>query len=304
MSNKWVSFSPHISSKNSTTRIYLLMMICLAPVVASAVVSFSILPLITIAICMISAFLTDMIFQFIVNKKFNFTEISSLFIGLIIGLAMPTGVPAYIPIVGVVFSIVFIRNMAGGIGKNFVSEIAVAVILSYLIFTKGFCLYHTGETLSSISFLDKIIAGEVSSINIEQLLFGGFAGTVAESSVFWLMIAGLVLICFKIIDFKVPVAVVISTFVFAWLFFDAATAVNLLCAGGVLLVAFFVATDYAVVPINKWGKIVYGLAVGFVTVLIWKYANAKMATYIAVIIVGLFSSMLKGISKTLLNRRV
>ena len=305
MNSKWVSFSPHVLSKNSTTRTYVTMIILLCPIIASAVATFNFLPLATVAVCMVTAFLTDMLFKYIVDKKFDFTEISSLFIGLVIGLTMPTGASPYVPILGTIFSIVFIRNIAGGIGKNFVSEIAVATLLSYLVFTADFYLFQTAKGDVSVSFLDKVIAKEVADIDFMSLLFGGFAGTIAEGAILWLIIAGVILMVKKVVDFRVPVATIVSTFVFAILFFDVTSAVNLLFAGGVILVSFFVATDYAVVPRIKWAKYVYGLVIGFVTVIIWKYGNNPlMAVYYAVIVAGLLSSMLNGITKRLKNRGV
>ena len=84
MNSKWVSFSPHILSKNSTTKTYLLMIVLLCPIIASAVVTLNFLPLATVAVCVASAFLTDMAFKYIVEKRYDFTEISALFIGLVI----------------------------------------------------------------------------------------------------------------------------------------------------------------------------------------------------------------------------
>jgi len=304
MNSKWVSFSPHVLSKNSTTKIYLTMIVLLCPIIASAVITFDYLPLATVVVCMITAFLTDIIFKFIVDKKVDFTEISALFIGLVVGLTMPTGAKAYVAILGTSFSIIFIRNIAGGIGKNFVSEVAVATILSYLIFTADFYLFKTSTGVVTKSFLDQIVLGEVTKVNIVDLLFGGFAGTIAESSVFWLIIACVILLALKIVDFRVPIATIVSTFVFALLFFDLNSAINLIFAGGVILAAFFIAPDYAIVPKNKWIKYIYGLIIGFLTVLIWKYGNSQMGVYYACIITGLLSSVYNGAIKTLtINRR-
>lgn len=303
MNSKWVSFSPHILSKNSTIKIYLTMMILLCPVVGSAIINIGVLPLATVAVCMLTAYATDLIFKLIVNKRFEFTEISSLFIGLVIALCLPTGIGVAVPIISTVFSILFIRNIAGGIGKNFVSEIAVAVILSYLIFPKSFCSYITKTGVVENSFLCEVLAGNVKDINIVNLLFGGEAGTIADASIFWLIIAGIVLMVFKIIDIRVPILVILSTFVFALLFYDATTAVNLVLSGSVIIVAFFVATDYAVVPKNLWLKYFYGILIGFLTCLLWKYSNTILAVFYAVIIAGLVGCVMNGIIKASIKRR-
>lgn len=303
MNSKWVSFSPHILSKNSTTKTYLTMMILLCPVLASAIVNISIMPLAVVAVCMLTAFITDLVFKLIVDRRFDFTEISSLFIGLVIALCLPTGVGVVVPIISTVFSMLFIRNIAGGIGKNFVSEIAVAVILSYLIFPNIFSSYITEAGTTSSSFLSEVLAGKVSEVNITNLLFGGVAGTIADASIFWLIIAGIGLTLLKVVDARVPITVILSTFVFAILFYDVTTAVNLVLGGSVLIVAFFVATDYAVVPSIKWLKYVYGILIGFLTVILWKYSNAMLAVFYAVIIAGLLGCVMNGIIKASIRRR-
>lgn len=303
MNSKWVSYSPHILSKDSTTKIYLTMMILLCPVVGSAIVNVSTWVLATVAVCMLTAFVTDMIFKFIVDGKFDFTEISSLFIGLVIALCLPTGISVAVPIISTAFSILFIRNIAGGIGKNFVSEIAVAIILSYLMFPKSFSLYIVGEEVIGTGFLSEVLSGNVKDINIVNLLFGGINGTIADASIFWLMIAGIVLMALKIIDIRVPITVILSTFLFAVIFYDVTTAVNLVLAGSVIIVAFFVATDYAVIPKNSWLKYFYSVLIGFLTVILWKYSNTILAVFYAVIIAGLVGCVMNGIIKASIKRR-
>ena len=300
MNNKWVSFSPHILSRSSTTKIYITMLVLLCPTVASAVVTLNYNPLLLIVTSMLSCYITDIIFKLAVEKSYDFSDVSALFIGFIIGISMPSGAGWFVPILGSCFSIVFIRNIAGGIGKNFVSEIAVAVLISYLIFDSEFSMYvmNGGEVVAQ-SGLDRVMSGEITKINIESLFFGGYAGSIADSSIFWLFIGCFALAILKIIDLRIPVLTLLSVFGFSALFFDVTTAVNLMFTGGVILASFFVATDYAVVPKNKLAKCVYAVLIGLFTALIWKYGTYTMAVYYAIVIVGLISSVFSGITKTL-----
>ena len=299
MNNKWVSFSPHIFSHVSTTKIYLTMMVLLCPILACAIIIWGFNPLLLIAVSMLSCYATDIVFKYVVNKNYDFTDVSALFIGFIIGLSMPTGASWYVPILGSCFSIIFIRNIAGGIGKNFVSEIAVAVLISSLVFEADYNLFiKNGGEIVSLSALDSVISGELRGIDALSLLFGGYAGTIADSSLIWLIIAGILMIVFNLVDFRVPVVTILSTIVFAVLFFDLTTAVNLTLTGGVVLGAFFMATDYAVVPRNKLIRYIYSVLIGFITVLIWKYGNHQMAIYFAIVIMGLLSSVFEGITKS------
>ena len=299
MNSKWVSFSPHIFSRSSTTRTYITMLILLCPVLACAIIMHGLNSLFLVVASVVACYLTDVLFKLVVEKNFDFSDVSSIFIGFIIGLLLPTGANWYVSIIGSCFSIIFIRNIAGGIGKNFVSEIAVAVLISQLVFRADFWMFYSGGEIVSTCALDSVIAGERNTLNFESLLFGGYAGTIAETSVIWLLIAGIILMVFGIVDCRIPIVILASVFLFAYLFFDLVTAVNLIGTGGVILVAFFVATDYAVVPKSGIGKFIYAFFIGFLTVLIWKFGNYQMAIYYAVIIMGLGSSIFNGLTKTI-----
>ena len=111
MNNKWVSFSPHIFSKSSTTKIYITMMILLSPILACSVILLGFNPLILVAVSMATCYATDLAFKYVVYKSYDYTDVSAIFIGFIIGLAMPTGASWYVPILGSCFSIIFIRNI-------------------------------------------------------------------------------------------------------------------------------------------------------------------------------------------------
>lgn len=303
MNNKWVGFSPHIKTKLSTTKIYLIMMIVLCPAVASVCVRSGLNSLLLVAVSMGCAFLTDLVYKLIANKKYYFNDPSSLFIGLVIGLCMPTGAKLYVSVFGTIFAILFIRNMAGGIGQNFVSEIAVAILMSYLIFTADFYLFsQTNGNIVAKSLTDSVIGGEITKINFTNLLFGGYGNTIADSAQFWIILAGLIAMIFNFIDFRIPVVSLASTFLFACLFFDVSTAVNLMFGGCVIISAFFIATDYAVVPKSKWAKYCYALLIGFLTAIIWKFGNYQVAVFCAVSVMGLLSSTFNGLTR-IVNRR-
>lgn len=303
MNSKWVSFSPHIQSKNSTTKTYLLMILALCPVLASAVVMTNFNALWVVVCSIISAVSMDVVFKLVVDGKYDHTELSAIMIGLIIGLALPTGTYPPVVILPTMFTILFIRNLSGGIGQNFVSEIAVAVVLTYLIFphvTNAYFAPQAEGYLFSTPLMD-LLAGKSVKLEVVDLLFGGVAGTIAETACFWLILAGLVLMIFKVIDFRVPAVVLVSTFVFSILFFDLESAIIILLSGGILLSAFFIATDYAIIPKNKVMKYVYGLLIGFLTVIILKYAKNPLAIFYAIMIVGLISSGFSNVFK--LKRR-
>lgn len=303
MNNKWVSFSPHLKSSVSTTKIYLFMMALLCPVIAVAAITLNLYPLLTVLMSITSAIVADVVSKIVAVKKYEFSDLSAVFIGLVIGVLMPTGAKFWVPIVPTIISVIFIRNIAGGIGKNFVSEIAVSVILASLMFPAAFGLYETGAGLSQVSFAESVLMGQVDKINVSSLLFGGISGTIADTAGLWVIVAGIVLMISGLVDYKVPLTVIASTFIFGVLFFDFTMAVNLTFGGGVIMVALFVATDYAVVPKETLPKMIYAFLFGFVIALLWKFTNNQMSVYYAAVIMGLLGCVTSGILRNYKNRR-
>lgn len=261
-----VSSNPHIRSKMSTSRIMLCVVIALLPAAAFGVYHFGwnalLLILITVASCVLSEFLFDMI----CHKKNSIGDLSAVVTGLLLALNLPPGAPWWIGVIGGAFAIVVVKMLFGGLGQNFMNPALGArcfLLISFTsIMTNFDCDAYTGATP-----LAALKAGE--SVNIFDMVVGRTAGTIGETSMIAIVIGACFLILVGVIDLRIPGSYIVSFVVFLCIFgghgidFDFIAAH--LAGGGLMLGAFFMATDYVTRPITIKGQYVYGILLGILT---------------------------------------
>lgn len=261
-----VSSNPHIRSKMSTSRIMLCVVIALLPAAAFGVYHFGwnalLLILITVASCVLSEFLFDMI----CHKKNSIGDLSAVVTGLLLALNLPPGAPWWIGVIGGAFAIIVVKMLFGGLGQNFMNPALGArcfLLISFTsIITNFDCDAYTGATP-----LAALKAGE--SVNIFDMVVGRTAGTIGETSMIAIVIGACFLILVGVIDLRIPGSYIVSFVVFLCIFgghgidFDFIAAH--LAGGGLMLGAFFMATDYVTRPITIKGQYVYGILLGILT---------------------------------------
>lgn len=261
-----VSSNPHIRSKMSTSRIMLCVVIALLPAAAFGVYHFGwnalLLILITVASCVLSEFLFDMI----CHKKNSIGDLSAVVTGLLLALNLPPKAPWWIGVIGGAFAIVVVKMLFGGLGQNFMNPALGArcfLLISFTsIMTNFDCDAYTGATP-----LAALKAGE--SVNIFDMVVGRTAGTIGETSMIAIVIGACFLILVGVIDLRIPGSYIVSFVVFLCIFgghgidFDFIAAH--LAGGGLMLGAFFMATDYVTRPITIKGQYVYGILLGILT---------------------------------------
>lgn len=261
-----VSSNPHIRSKMSTSRIMLCVVIALLPAAAFGVYHFGwnalLLILITVASCVLSEFLFDMI----CHKKNSIGDLSAVVTGLLLALNLPPEAPWWIGVIGGAFAIVVVKMLFGGLGQNFMNPALGArcfLLISFTsIMTNFECDAYTGATP-----LAALKAGE--SVNVFNMVVGRTAGTIGETSMIAIVIGACFLILVGVIDLRIPGSYIVSFVVFLCIFgghgidFDFIAAH--LAGGGLMLGAFFMATDYVTRPITIKGQYVYGILLGILT---------------------------------------
>ena len=293
MSN-WVSFSPHIKDKQNVNRIYTMFIIACIPMLLDGVIKYGYNAALIVAISVLTAFVADLFSSWVLYKKFKVKDCSSIYIGLLIGLSMPSGVVWFIPMIGTLASIILVKTLAGGLGKNFISEVAFAKLLLALMFGSYFYKFidpSSGLVVSS-TLSDDIMVGSITKINYKNLLFGITPGAIGETGVVYVLLGGLFLCCMGVIDYKMPLGFLSSAFLTAYLLLGLNSAIVLTCS--MCFVAFFVLTDYATTPSSGLIKFVYSLLLGVVAVLIFAYGSYRYAGYYACLIGGLIYSAIKG----------
>lgn len=261
-----VSSSPHVRSKDTTGRIMLYVLIALLPTSLFGIYNFGYKALILILVTIASCIASEWIFDKIVHKKNTITDLSAVVTGLLLALNLPATLPWWQAVIGGVVAIVIVKCLFGGLGQNFMNPALGARCFLLIAFAKDMTNYvidaYTGATP-----LAAMRNGE--TVNTMDMLIGRTAGTIGETSAIAILIGAIFMILMGVIDLRIPASYIVTFAVFILLFgghgmdFNYLTAQ--LCGGGLMLGAFFMATDYVTSPITPRGQILFGICCGILT---------------------------------------
>lgn len=268
-----VSSSPHVRSKDSTSRIMLYVIIALLPTSFFGIYNFGIRALLLIVITIASCVASEWVFNKIVKKKNTVDDLSAVVTGLLLALNLPAGLPWWEAVLGGVFAIIIVKCMFGGLGQNFMNPALGArcfLLIAFAADMTNFNVISNGVDVYSGATPLALIKNEgLDSVNVKDMLIGNTAGTIGETSVIAIMIGAIILIMLGVIDLKIPASYIITFAVFMFLFgadrFNMNYVVAELCGGGLMLGAFFMATDYVTSPITPKGQIIFGICCGLLT---------------------------------------
>ena len=289
-----VSSSPHVRSKDTTERIMLYVIIALLPTTLFGIYNFGYRALILILVTIASCVASEWIFNKIVHKKQTINDLSAVVTGLLLALNLPATLPWWEAVLGGVFAIVVVKCMFGGLGQNFMNP-ALGARCFLLI---AFAANMTNFTIDSYTGATPLAAMRNGDpVNTMDMLIGRTAGTIGESSAIAILIGAIFLILMGVIDLRIPASYIITFIVFMLLFSghgaDWTYITAQLCGGGLMLGAFFMATDYVTSPITPMGQIIFGICCGIFTGLFRCFgANAEGVSF-AIILSNILVPMIE-----------
>ena len=293
-----VSSSPHIRDKATTGNIMLLVVIALLPATFFGIYNFQherawALVLVTTA----TAVLTEYIYERLMHKPVTVKDCSALVTGLLLALNLPPTLPVWIGALGAVFAIVVVKQLFGGLGQNFMNPALGARCFLLISFT-GRMTTFVYDGMSGATPLAALKAGE--SVDTTAMLFGNIAGTIGETSVIAIMLGAIILLWTGVIDLRIPGTYLLTFVIFITLFgghgFDWQYITAHLCGGGLMLGAWFMATDYVTSPITKRGQIVYGICLGILTGLFRLFGGSAEGVSYAIIISNLLVPLIEKVT--------
>ncbi len=292
-----VSCAPHISERLSTRRVMIDVIIGLAPAMAAAGYYFRIHALILICTCVISSIATEWLCNVIRKKASSLDDFSAVVTGIILALSLPPRLPVWAAIIGSVFAIAIGKMVFGGLGSNIFNP----AMVGRTFLTASFGVLMTSWTVpatvdaampavapenivhaktqatplawSKMAIKNELGADIYSEQQFKDTITGEVGGSLGETSVIALLIGGIYLLIRRTINFHIPLAVLTSAFVFATIAYriDSYAYVQPffhLCSGGLMLCAFFIATDPVTAPLTRKGMWIFGIGVGTITMLI------------------------------------
>lgn len=261
-----VSSNPHIRSHITTSNIMLAVIIALLPAAGFGIYNFGLDALILILVTVATTVLTEYIYEKLMHKPVTIGDYSAVVTGLLLALNLPSTAPWWIGVVGGIFAILVVKMLFGGLGQNFMNPALGARCFLLISYTSIMCNFNT-DAYSGATPLAQLKAGE--NVDILKMVIGKTAGTIGETSMIAIVIGACFLILLGVIDLRVPGTYIVTFIVFLYLFggrgFDPAFISAHLAGGGLMLGAFFMATDYVTRPVTKKGQYLYGVLLGILT---------------------------------------
>ena len=297
-----VSTNPHVRSKVTTQSIMRDVLIALAPACIFGVYNFGFDALIRLIIGVVTCVATEAIYQYFMHLKVTVSDLSAAVTGLLIAMNIPSTLNVGYEIVGCIFAVIVVKQLFGGIGQNFMNPALAARCFLLIAFTGPMTNFVT-DTYSGATPLAVLKPGAepAQATSLLTLFIGKHAGVIGETSVICLLIGAAYLLIKKIISWRIPVTYIATFAVLMFLFapghqFEAEYLLKELCAGGLVLGAFFMATDYVTSPITPMGKIVFGVILGILTFIFRMFGGSAEGVSYAIIFSNLLVPLIERVT--------
>lgn len=314
-----VSVSPHIKSEETTSRIMWTVSLALLPAMLSGLYFFGLQGLFITALCIASSVFFEQIYLRLVNKKSASGDGSAFLTGLLLGMNMPSSLwsfspfSVHIPVVASFVAIVITKQLFGGLGYNVFNPALIGRAFALISWPKAMTIYTEPSTrvfamdakttatplgILKIDGMEKLIEAFGDKISLyEHLLTGNRAGSIGETSAIALLLGGLFLLYKRYITWHIPVSFLGTAAVIAWVFggkqgiFTGDPLLHLL-SGGLMLGAWFMATDYVTSPSIRKGQIIFGIGCGALTMLIRLKGGFPEGVMFAILLMNCFAPLI------------
>ena len=302
-----VSSSPHVRSKITTNDIMLMVVIALLPATIFGIYNFGPRALLLILLSVATCVLTEYVYEKLMKKPVTVKDFSAVVTGLLLALNLPASVSWFVPVIGGIFAILIVKQLFGGLGQNFMNPALAARCFLLISFSgqmtdfsvpKGAWGNIAVDTVSGATPLALLKSGETA--DVLSLFIGNVQGTIGETSAIAILIGAIFLLCMKIIDLRIPLTYLASFVIFIAIFgghgLDPNYILGHLFGGGLMLGAWFMATDYVTSPITKKGQIVYGVILGVLTGLFRLFGGSAEGVSYAIIFSNLLVPLIERVT--------
>jgi electron transport complex protein RnfD len=310
-----VSSSPHIRADDTIPKIMYTVLLALVPAALFAVYNFGFRALLIIVICIVSSVFFEWAFQKIAGGTVSALDGSAALTGLLLALNLPASIPWWIAIIGSMIAIVVGKQVFGGLGANIFNPALIARVFLLISWPVDMTSYPAPTPLFAEKIVDAVtkatplgavkmkilthlpITEAVAGFNIKELFFGLHGGSMGEVSIIALLIGAAILFYKKYITWHIPLTYVLTVVIFAAIFWAVDPARHApplyhLFSGGLILGAFFMATDMVTSPITHKGMIIYGFGCGFLTILIRSFGAYPEGASFAILLMNLTSPII------------
>lgn len=297
-----VSTNPHVRSKVTTQSIMRDVLIALLPASIFGVYNFGLGALLRIVIGIVTCVAVEALYQYLMHQKVTVTDLSAAVTGLLIALNIPSTLEIGFEIIGCIFAIIIVKQLFGGLGQNFMNPALAARCFLLIAFTGPMTNFVT-DTFTGATPLAILKPGSeaTGSVELLDMFIGTHAGVIGETSVVCLLIGAAYLVIRKVISLRIPLSYIGTFAVLIFLFapghqFDVNYMLMEICGGGLILGAFFMATDYVTSPITPNGKLIFGVVLGLLTFIFRMYGGSAEGVSYAIIFSNLLVPLIEKVT--------
>ncbi len=298
----------------STAKIMLMVIIALLPAAIAGCVFFGARAAAVLAVCIVSCVVFEALCRVIMKKEQTISDLSAVVTGLLLGMNLPVTVPFYVAIIGSFIAIVIVKQLFGGIGQNFANPAIAARIVLMLSFAgemsnwvKPYWYSGVVDTETSatplaaewLGYAENGVQYKAAPFTLSEMFWGETGGCIGETCSALLILGGLFLIVTGVISAATPAAYIGSFALLTFLYTGSTVeTVYGVLAGGLLIGAFFMATDYATTPITTKGKIIFGIGCGLITFIIRTFGSYPEGVSFSILLMNLLTPYIDRLTKT------
>ncbi len=297
-----ISASPHVRTAETVSRIMRQVLIALVPATAWGIHIFGIHAALVILTCITGAVVSEAAVQKIRRKKITVNDYSAVLTGLLLALCLPPSLPLWMAFLGSVFAIAVVKQLFGGLGHNFMNPAHAGRAFLMASYPVAMTSWHgpfalnQPDAVTSATPLGMMKLGDTSNLpGFTDAALGFVGGSIGETSAVLLLLGGLYLIWKGVIKFHIPAVYLGTVFILATLFsgFNPAMGAYHLVTGGLMIGAFFMATDYSTTPVTYRGQLIFALGCGIITTLVRFYGGYPEGVCYAILIMNLATPLIE-----------
>lgn len=295
MANFVVSGTPHVRSKESIQSIMRDVIIALIPATAAGIYYFGLKALALIVAAIVSSVFFEWLYQKLMKKPVTISDLSAVVTGLLLAMNLPAAAPIWVPVVGSAFAIIFAKQLFGGLGQNFINPALAGrafLLASYPTEMTTWTApvgFSGADAVAVATPLAEMKAGALPTASLADLALGNVGGCLGETCAIALIIGGIYLLVKHVISWRIPVFYIATVFVLTALIGRDGVRMPVyeLFAGGLMLGAFFMATDYASSPVTPKGQVIFAIGCGLLTSLIRIFGGYPEGVSYSILIMNL-----------------
>jgi len=289
MANMFVSPAPHIFDKSSTNRIMLDVVIALIPALIVAVWVFGIRAAIVTAVCVGSCVLFEYLYEKLLKRKNTISDFSAALTGILLAYNLPVTIPLWQAIFGSFVAIILVKQLFGGLGKNFANPAVTARIVLFMAFPITMTTWVVPfDSVTGATPLAHLFKGELESLpGIRELFIGIHGGCLGETSALALLIGFVYLLVRRVITPLIPLIYIGLVFILTFIAGGLDFGIYHVLSGGLLLGAIFCATDYVTSPLTNFGRVIFAIGCALITVVIRLYGSYPEGVSFAILFMNM-----------------